>query len=62
MLIKPGKTHQKRLISVLRERDVENEKYARVQQAFTYGVKLKNGQPESKELYEHVKKVVAVRE
>ena len=62
VLPKHGQTHENELKQILEEKKVENEKFERVNQAFTFGVKLHNGQPDSRELYEHIKKIVSARE
>ena len=39
------------LINVYRENRNDTVKFERINQAFTYGIKLKNGQPEPEKLY-----------
>ena len=55
------KTHTN-LINVYRENQYTNRKFDRINQAFTYGIKLKNGQPENRKLYENLAKVVKSHE
>ena len=55
------KTH-KNLINVYRQNLCTNRKFDRINQAFTYGIKLKNGQPDERKLYENLAKVVKSHE
>ena len=51
-----------KLLLVIEGNRVDNEKFERVNQAFTYGIKLKNGQPEPRKLYQNLTKLVKNRE
>ena len=59
VMAKDSSSHK--LINVIEESKMTKEHNARVNQAFTYGIKLKNGQPEPRRLYENLTKLVTTR-
>ena len=49
-------------MNVIEEKDIENKKYENIEKAFTFGVRLHKGQPNSYELYDQMKRIVNSRE